>query len=146
MEARPLEWIARLGPDPTLEERAAQDLDRQWHARRPLDLIILDSIQLVEHSTGRKGETRQEIVAQISRTCKRLAGELNCVVIGLSQVNDEGKLRESRAIGQDANAILSVEINADGSRSIRVVAQRNGPSNISVEVKWLAEYCRFEDA
>lgn len=117
---------------------------RQLHAKRPLDLIVLDYIQLVEFSTGRKGETRQEIVAQISRTCKRVAGELNCVVIALSQLNEEGKLRESRAIGQDANAVLAVE-NTDDGKQIRVVAQRSGASNVTADVRWIPQFTRFEN-
>lgn len=118
---------------------------RQLHARKPLDLVVLDYIQLVEHSTGRKGETRQEIVAQISRTCKRVAGELNCVLVGLSQLNEEGKLRESRAIGQDANAIIAVEKDDKGGRAIRVVAQRNGESNVTADVQWLPQFTKFEN-
>lgn len=118
---------------------------RQLHAKRPLDLIVLDYIQLVEFSTGRKGETRQEIVAQISRTCKRVAGELQCVVIALSQLNEEGKLRESRAIGQDANAVLAVENDDEGGKKIRVVAQRSGASNVTASVRWIPQFTRFEN-
>lgn len=118
---------------------------RQLHAKKSLDLIILDYLQLVEFSTGRKGETRQEIVAQISRTCKRLAGELHCVVIALSQLNDEGKLRESRAIGQDANAVIAVEKTDKGGRVLRIVAQRNGVSGEAIPVQWLPQYTRMED-
>jgi replicative DNA helicase len=118
---------------------------RQLHAKRPLDLIVLDYLQLVEFSTGRRGETRQEIVAQISGTCKRLAGELNCVFIGLSQLNDDGKLRESRAIGQDANAVISVDKEEDGGRVLRVVAQRNGASGVEAAVQWIPNYTKFED-
>lgn len=118
---------------------------RKFHAKKPLDLVVLDYIQLVEHTTGRKGETRQEIVAQISRTCKRLAGEMNCVLIGLSQLNEDGKLRESRAIGQDANAIIAVESTDEGTKTIRVVAQRSGPSNEEADVQWLPQFTRFEN-
>lgn len=119
---------------------------RQLHAKRPVNLVVLDYLQLVEFSTGRKGETRQEIVAQISRTCKRLAGELQCVFLGLSQLNDDGKLRESRAIGQDANAIVAVQKDEDGGRTIRVVAQRSGESGVDAQdVQWLPQYTKFED-
>lgn len=118
---------------------------RQLHAKRPLDLIILDYLQLVEFSTGRRGETRQEIVAQISRTCKRMAGELHCVVVGLSQLNDDGKLRESRAIGQDANAFIAVEKEEDGGRALHVVAQRSGASGVRAVVQWLPQFTRFQD-
>lgn len=117
---------------------------RQLHAKRPLDLVVLDYLQLAEFSTGRKGETRQEIVAQISRTCKRLAVELDCVFIALSQLNDDGKLRESRAIGQDANAVIAVEKEEDGGRTLRIVAQRNGESGVNAAVQWIPNFTRFE--
>lgn len=119
---------------------------RQLHAHEPIALLVVDYIQLVEASTGRKGETRQEIVAQISRSLKRLAGELGCVVIGLSQLNDDGKLRESRAIGQDANAIVAVEKTDEGGRRLFVAAQRSGPSGEAADVRWLPQYTRFEEA
>lgn len=118
---------------------------RQLHAKKPLDLIVLDYLQLVEFSTGRKGETRQEIVAQISRTCKRMAGEMDCVVVGLSQLNDDGKLRESRAIGQDANAVIAVEKDDNGGRTLRIAAQRNGASGVTAAVQWLPQFTKFQD-
>ncbi len=52
----------------------------------------------------------------LERQRQRLAGELNCV-IGLSQLNDDGKLRESRASDQDANALIGVDTkDSDGGK------------------------------
>ena len=116
---------------------------RSMHKEKPLDLIILDYIQLIDASGQRKSETRQEAVAQVSRSAKRLAAELNCVVIGLSQLNDDGKLRESRAIGQDANAIIAVESPKDGGRVLRVVAQRSGASGVECAVDWMPSITKF---
>jgi replicative DNA helicase len=116
---------------------------RAMHKEKPLDLIILDYIQLIDASGQRKSETRQEAVAQVSRSAKRLAAELNCVVIGLSQLNDDGKLRESRAIGQDANAIIAVESPKDGGRVLRVVAQRSGASGVECAVDWMPSITKF---
>ena len=116
---------------------------RAMHKEKPLDLIILDYIQLIDASGQRKSETRQEAVAQVSRSAKRLAAELNCVVIGLSQLNDDGKLRESRAIGQDANAIIAVESPKDGGRVLRVVAQRSGASGVECAVDWMPTITKF---
>jgi replicative DNA helicase len=113
------------------------------HKEKPLDLIVLDYIQLIDASGQRKSETRQEAVAQVSRSAKRLAAELNCVVIGLSQLNDDGKLRESRAIGQDANAIIAVESPKDGGRVLRVVAQRSGASGVECAVDWMPSLTKF---
>jgi replicative DNA helicase len=117
---------------------------RAMHKEKPLDLIILDYIQLIDASGQRKSETRQEAVAQVSRSAKRLAAELNCVVIGLSQLNDDGKLRESRAIGQDANAIIAVEPQKDGGRIIRVIAQRSGASGVECAVDWIPSTTTFQ--
>jgi replicative DNA helicase len=116
---------------------------RAMHKEKPLDLIVLDYIQLIDASGQRKSETRQEAVAQVSRSAKRLAAELNCVVIGLSQLNDDGKLRESRAIGQDANAIIAVESPKDGGRVLRVVAQRSGASGVECAVDWMPSLTKF---
>lgn len=118
---------------------------RKLHLEKPLDLIVVDYLQLIEWSTGRRGETRQEVVAQISRMMKKLAMQLNCVLIGLSQLNEDGKLRESRAIGQDANAIIGVDKESDGERVIRIVDQRNGPSDIRVQAKWLPWCTTFDN-
>jgi replicative DNA helicase len=117
---------------------------RAMHKEKPLDLIVLDYIQLIDASGQRKSETRQEAVAQVSRSAKRLAAELNCVVIGLSQLNDDGKLRESRAIGQDANAIIAVEPQKDGTRIIRVIAQRSGASGVECAVDWIPSTTTFQ--
>jgi replicative DNA helicase len=116
---------------------------RQMHKEKPFDLIVLDYIQLIDASGQRKSETRQEAVAQVSRSAKRLAAELECVVIGLSQLNDDGKLRESRAIGQDANAIIAVESPKDGGRVLRVVAQRSGASGVECAVDWMPAITKF---
>jgi replicative DNA helicase len=119
---------------------------RQLHKEKPLDLIILDYIQLVDSSGQRKNETRQEVVAQVSRSAKGLASELNCVVIGLSQLNDDGKLRESRAIGQDANALISVDATEGDGRILSIVAQRSGASGVDCEVDWMPTTTTFQTA
>jgi replicative DNA helicase len=116
---------------------------RKMQIERPIDLIVIDYIQLVDWSTGRREETREQIVGAISNKCKKLAGELNCVLVGLSQLNEGGKLRDSRAIGMDANAILSVDEDAELGRKIRVVAQRSGESNVDINAVWLPKYTLF---
>ena len=79
-----------------------------------LDLVCVDYIQLLK--TTQKRNSRQEEVADISRSLKWLAQELKIPVIALSQLNRSStrekrpptmaEARESGAIEQDANIFL----------------------------------------
>jgi len=66
-----------------------------------LELVIIDYLQLIAPLTTKRDVSREREVAEISRSLKLLAMELKVAVIALSQLNDGGRLRESRAIGQD---------------------------------------------
>ena len=86
-----------------------------------LDLLVVDYLQLVEGQRRHRDETREQEVAAVSRGLKGLAKSLACPVLTASQLNDQGRLRESRAIGQDADVVLMIE--EDGIRGAKV---RNG--------------------
>lgn len=72
------------------------------------DVVMVDYLQLME-DTGRKGANREEIIAGISRRLKRTAKKAGKMVLTASQLNDQGQLRESRAIGQDADAVFQID-------------------------------------
>lgn len=87
---------------------------KRYHRKYGLDLIIVDHIGLVESSMKTDNETLR--IGQVSRLLKKLAKELGCVVIGLSQLNREvekrpnkrpmiSDLRQSGSIEQDADWI-----------------------------------------
>ncbi|MBB1258310.1 replicative DNA helicase [Streptomyces alkaliterrae] len=73
-----------------------------------LQLLVVDYLQLVEVEQ-RLTMTREQAVASVSRGLKNLAVELDCHVIALSQLNDDGYMRESRAIKNDASVVIKVE-------------------------------------
>jgi replicative DNA helicase len=119
---------------------------RKLKATGQLDMVIVDYLQLVSPAITRDS-SRQREVADISRRLKVLAGELDVVVVALSQLNDEGKLRESRAIGQDADIVLIIKDAKDSEdafqREIVILKARNGPRGEKVLVDFYGEYASF---
>jgi replicative DNA helicase len=85
-----------------------------------LDLVVVDYLQLIRGNRAR-GESREEEVARVSGGLKQLAKRLACPVLSASQLNEEGKTRESRAIEQDADVLLGIF-----EEGIKVGKLRNG--------------------
>lgn len=73
-----------------------------------LDVLVVDYVQLVEVEQNRN-VNREQAVAAVSRGLKNLSVQLDCHVIALSQLNDDGMMRESRAIKNDASVLIKVE-------------------------------------
>jgi replicative DNA helicase len=110
------------------------------------DVVMVDYLQLMEDE-GRKGATREELVASISRRLKRTAIKANKVVLTASQLNDNGQLRESRAIGQDADHILllSKVENNDEKRLLTCEKNRTGERFWQLELDFLGRYYKFRE-
>ncbi len=142
-----------------LETRAKA---RRLHRERPLDLIIVDYLQLMRGASYRN-ERREQEISEISGALKALAKELHVPVVALSQLNRAvetrqdkrpmmADLRESGAIEQDADLICFVyrdEVyNADspdkGVAEIVIGKHRNGPIG-TVRLAFLNEYTLFEN-
>ncbi len=141
-----------------LEMRAKARRLKQQHG---LSLVIVDYLQLMR---GRgKFERREQEIAEISRSLKALAKELQVPVIALSQLNRGvetrggnknptlADLRESGAIEQDADVIIFLyrdtkdEMDGRGKVIVDVAKQRNGPTD-KITLTFL-DYCtRFVDS
>lgn len=142
---------------------------RRLKAEHDVGLIIVDYLQLMHGTTSSKNANREQEIAQISRSLKSLAKELNVPVIALSQlsraVESRGgdkrpqlsDLRESGSIEQDADVVafiyraerygITVDENGrstEGIGEIIIGKQRNGPIG-SVELAFVHQFARFEN-
>lgn len=129
--------------------------------QKSLDLIVVDYLQLM--SGGKRSESRQQEVSQISRELKALAKELDVPVVALSQLSRAPEartppkplmsdLRESGSIEQDADVVAFIyredyykpsEEN-QGLAELIIAKQRNGPTG-TVKLAFLKEFTRFEN-
>lgn len=80
-----------------------------------LDLVVVDYIQIIQpESGGSRDASREQQVGETAKRLKILAGELDCVVLTASQLNDNEQgnrpsmrsLRESKALGMHADAVI----------------------------------------
>jgi replicative DNA helicase len=103
--------------------------------RGSLDAVVVDYVGLL--TPDDKGMPREQQVAHISRTCKIIAKELECVVFLVCQLNRESEksktepgmhnLRESGAIEQDADSVILLhrEILGDDPEKCAVIVAKN---------------------
>jgi replicative DNA helicase len=103
-----------------------------------LSLVVVDYIQLIRGSRNR-GESREEEIARASGAMKQLAKHLGCPVLSASQLNEQGQTRESRAIEQDADALIYIV--DDG---IKIGKLRSGPRDAVLPLHLNGAMQRFE--
>jgi replicative DNA helicase len=119
---------------------------RRLHAEVPLDLVIVDHLQLMTAGEG-SGMNRVNEMSEISRQLKGLARELHVPVIALSQLSRAveqrspkipilSDLRESGSIEQDADLVMFIyrddyynkDSEKQGIAELHVAKHRNGPT------------------
>lgn len=110
-----------------------------------LGVLLVDYIQLVRCDLGRES-TREREVAEVSRALRLIGLELGCLVISITQLNEQGKARESRAIQQDATVIMAIKHDdEEGSelRKILIPYQRNGPCGVMTTLRFSGRTASF---
>ncbi len=140
------------------------DMNAQCRRVKNLGLVVIDYLQLMQSAGGKQnyaGESRTQVVSDISRMLKIMAKELDVPVVCLSQLSraNEGRtdkrpmlsdLRESGAIEQDADIVLGLyrdgyynkeSENANLAECI-VLKNRRGETG-TVELLWLPEYTTY---
>lgn len=102
-----------------------------------LDLVMVDYVQLMDAGSV-KGESREQQIARFSRGLKQLAKKLHCPVVTGSQLNDDGKVRESRAISHDANTLLFIV-----EEGVKIGKMRNGKRDQVIPIYLAGQYQKF---
>lgn len=134
---------------------------RRLKRTQGLELVVIDYLQLMQ---GGNQENRQQQIAEISRSLKNLARELDVPIIAVSQLNRSleartdkrpqlGDLRESGAIEQDADVVMFIyrheyyeptDIESKGLAEVIVSKHRSGSTG-KVNMTFLPEFTLFAD-
>lgn len=136
---------------------------RRLHMEYSLDLVIVDYLQLM--GSDSRNENRVQEVSFISRSLKVLARELNVPVLAAAQLSRAveqrtdkkpilSDLRESGSLEQDADIVMFIHrpdaLEKDNPRQniaeLIVAKHRNGPTHPGIELVFLNNLARFENA
>lgn len=135
---------------------------RKWKRTMGLDLVVIDYLQLICPSGSKKDQNREREVADISRSVKQLAIELDVPVLLLAQLNRAvetrsdkkpmlSDLRESGSIEQDSDMVwfLSPWNVADDFMPVvdvkLNVAKSRSSSVGDVMLKYVRQNLRFDE-
>ncbi|MEN4042242.1 MAG: replicative DNA helicase [Anaerolineaceae bacterium] len=136
---------------------------RRLHLEFELDLIMVDYLQLM--SSDSRSENRVQEVSFISRNLKVLARELDVPVLAAAQLSRAveqradkrpmlSDLRESGSLEQDSDIVMFIHrpdaLEKDSPRQniaeIIVAKHRNGPTHPGIELVFLNNLARFDNA
>lgn len=150
-----------IDDSPSLTALEIRAKSRRLKVEHGLGLVVIDYLQLIQ-GRGRT-ESRQQEIAEITRSLKSLARELKVPVVALAQLSRAvetaserrpllSHLKESGEIETSADVVAFIyreDYYNKGAQKqniaeIIVAKQRNGPTG-SVELMWHKEYTRFEN-
>ncbi len=134
---------------------------RKLKIEEDIGLVVIDYLQLVQAGNSKRGGTREQEIAEISRSLKILAKEIKVPVIALSQLSRAPEqrpehrpmlsdLRESGSIEQDADIVMFLyrddyynEQSDKKNVAEVIIAKHRAGSTGTVELYWLGEYTKF---
>lgn len=134
---------------PGLTIAALRTRARRLKRQRGISMIVVDYLQLLQGSAGRRQENRVQEISEISRGLKTLAKELEVPVLALSQLSraveqrEDKKpqlsdLRESGSIEQDADIVLFIyrEDYYHAFAEPPTVTAKSSPEDLSKRKAW----------
>ena len=142
---------------------------RRLVAQHGVSILVIDYLQLMSGDSSGNGGNREQEIAQISRSLKMIAKELNVPVIALSQLSRAvetrggdkrpqlSDLRESGSIEQDADMVMflyrpeyyGITQDENGmplqGQGIVIIAKNRHGKLEDVPLKFIGKYTKFED-
>lgn len=132
-------WI---DDSPTLTAAQIRQRVTQLKNEGRIRLVIVDYIQIVTPDDQR--EPREQQVAGIARALRVMAKEVKLPLIVLSQLNDDGKLRESRVVAHEAHNVLLIEPVAKNPTELWLkVCKGRRIQKRNYELYYEPQYCRM---
>ena len=134
---------------------------RKLKMEKNIGLVVIDYIQLIQGSGNKKNGSREQEIAEISRSLKILAKELNVPVIALSQLSRAveqrqdhrpmlSDLRESGSIEQDADIVMFLyrddyynPQSEEKDLTEVILAKHRAGSIGTVKLVWMGNYTKF---
>jgi replicative DNA helicase len=141
---------------------------RRLKAFHNIKMLIVDYLQLMTAGNGKTGMNREQEIANISRSLKTIAKELNIPVIALSQLSRSvesrpdkkpmlSDLRESGSIEQDADVVMflyrpeyygleETETGESTQGIAEVIIAKNRSGSVdTARLRFIGKYTRFAE-
>jgi replicative DNA helicase len=161
-----VEWFHNsnclIDETPAIEISTLRERAKRLQMQNGIKLLIVDYLQLIR-SNNRRVQIREQEIADISRTLKAIAKELNIAVIAMAQLNREAErrvthrpvmsdLRESGSVEQDADVIMLIHredyykpMNERDNTAEIIIAKNRHGSDGCVKLHWDGEYTLFSN-
>lgn len=139
----PLPLFLEDDPDATMGYIRRRVLSLKAEGR--VGLVVVDYAQLVRPEFAK--EKREESVATVALELRVLSRQANIPMVVLSQVNDDGKIRESRRLSHEAANVLVMTRKSltDPAITLNVEKGRKIPAN-PIPLFLDAIHCRISEA
>lgn len=151
---KPYFWIYQEG---RISVKDIIAVSKREAEKAPISLIVIDYLQYLADITDAQ-KSRAQIVGQATQRLKQLAGELNCTILLLSQVNRDASnnaegmpelhnLRDSGSIEQDSDVVLMLNREARDSRiaDLKVAKARRREAETYITLLYDPPTTKFTD-
>lgn len=144
LESLPIRMPSQKAP--TVEEIGTWA--RRYQGGEGLALVVVDYVQILKPSHGHEKNNREQVVNHFALSLKQLASELGVPVLTMSQLNDQGEVRDSRAIEHHADFVLLAEVaekaNSEGLHEAQIrIKKGRSVEKCAVDVWWEGRFVRF---